>query len=63
MDAKSDIYFFNLLRRAPHTGSSAVRGKAAEGRRTPKRWRELRRHTTSAKRLGLRQPFRLRGAP
>jgi len=30
--------------------------KAAEGRRSPGRWREFRRRTNGAKRLGVRQP-------
>src|ERR1035437_4544065 len=32
------------------------RGKAAEGRRSPKRWRAERRRLNGAKRLGVRQP-------
>jgi hypothetical protein len=32
-----------------------VRGKAVEGYRSPRRWRETRRHTNRAKRLGVRQ--------
>jgi hypothetical protein len=37
-------------------GQAALRGKAAEGRRSPGRWREFWRRTHGAKRLGVRQP-------
>src|ERR1035437_6619432 len=35
---------------------SCARSKAAEGRRSPRRWRVIRRPPNCAKRLGVRQP-------
>jgi hypothetical protein len=49
----------------PATGSAMPRleTKAVEGHRSPRRWRVFQWPPNLAQRLGLRQSFRLRGAP